>query len=206
VCVIIIIIIHEFQRDTSLQKLQGHCVSHNSQCCCGRWCASPYNRWNSSVFNAWMCVIACQWYQCSWFPSVIGAGDITEAGCCVCDSMRVISVKLCVGWMRHSHWTWPTDTSTPNVPSTCCELARLLMLSSCVLSSRGSVTSHCQNLSQILLSDIHSVFTCACCEVYWWPRMLCLFCWCICPSVWSCSGLTSYLLYLHIFHHGLLFT
>ena len=40
---IIIIIIHEFQRDTGLQKLQGRCVSHISQCCCGRWCASPYD-------------------------------------------------------------------------------------------------------------------------------------------------------------------
>ena len=81
--------------------------------------------------------------------------------------MPVILIQPCIGWMRHSLWTWPTDTSTQSVPSTCCERAGLLMLSSCVASSRGSVTvqvwltgvfSDCLSLSDWLICC-----TCICC-------------------------------------------
>ena len=58
--------------DTSLQKLQGRCVSHISQCCCGRWCASPYDRRNSSVFNARLNV-------CNDDSDVIAGGSLFQS-------------------------------------------------------------------------------------------------------------------------------
>jgi len=83
-----------------------------------------------AFWNCWTVVFIGVCDESSWIVTV----------CTYVDSMPVILMQPYTGLMRRSLWTWLTDTSTQSVPSTCCELAGLLMLSWCVPNSRGSVS------------------------------------------------------------------